>query len=108
MEEPLTLVIRGIGHVPAFKNKKIIVGKRLITAPKAKKWMDQAKDSIISQLQCLCRIREGETSMGRWPQFAMSLLPADDAWKFIPKISVDVKMVPKGEEGAIVKLTKIQ
>lgn len=106
--ESLVIAIRSIGHVPAFKNKKIIAGKRLITAPKAKKWMEQAKDSIISQLKSLCQTRGVETSTEHWQQYAMSLLPADDAWKFIPKITVTVKEVEKGEEGANIRLTRIQ
>ena len=108
MNDPLIFRISGIGHVPAFKNKKIIVGKRLITAPKAKKWMEMAKDNIISQLKYLCQTGEGETQTGRWRQYAMSLLPRDDAWRFIPKMTVSVRLVRKGEEGAIIKLEKIQ
>tara|TARA_Y100001963_G_scaffold159460_1_gene263220 strand:+ start:2966 stop:3292 length:327 start_codon:yes stop_codon:yes gene_type:complete len=108
MAEPTIFCIKGIGHVPAFKNKKIIVGKRLITAPKAQKWMEEARNSIISQLKFLCQTEGGETSMEHWPQYAMSLLPADDAWRYIPKITVTVRMVRKGDEGAIIKLEKIQ
>lgn len=105
--ESLVIAIRSIGHVPAFKNKKIIAGKRLITAPKARKWMEEAKNSIISQLKYLCQTEGGETSTVPWPQSAMSLLPQDDAWRFIPKITVTVKTVRKGEEGANITLTKI-
>jgi hypothetical protein len=37
----------------------------------------------------------------------MSLLPYDDNWKAIPEITVRVRVVEKGEEGAIIRLTKI-
>ncbi len=107
-DESLVIVIRSIGHVPAFKNKKIIAGKRLITAPKCKKWMEEATDSIISQLKYLCQTEGDETSMEHWQQFATALLPQDDAWKFIPEINIKVRMVRRGEEGAIIRLTKIQ
>jgi len=105
--ESLVIAIRSIGHVPAFKNKKIIAGKRLITHPKCKRWMEEAINSIISQLKYLCQTEGGETSTEPWQQSAIALLPQDDAWKFIPKITVTVKMVRKGEEGANVRLTKI-
>jgi hypothetical protein len=35
------------------------------------------------------------------------LLPQDDAWKFIPEINVKVRVVRKGEEGAIITLTEL-
>ena len=105
--ESLVLAIRAIGHVPAFKNKKIIAGKRLITAPKCKKWMEEATDSIISQLKYLCQTDGEETSTEPWQQSAIALLPQDDAWKFIPSITVKVKVVRKGDEGAVITLTKL-
>lgn len=105
--ESLVLAIRAIGHVPAFKNKKIIAGKRLITAPKCKKWMEEATDSIISQLKYLCQTDDEETSTEPWQQSAIALLPQDDAWKFIPSITVKVKVVRKGDEGAIITLTEL-
>jgi len=105
--ESLVIAIRGIGHVPAFKNKKIIAGKRLITAPKCKKWMEEAIDSIISQLKYLCQTDGEETSTEHWRQSAIALLPQDDAWKFIPMITVKVKVVRKGDEGAIITLTEL-
>ena len=105
--ESLDILIRGIGHVPAFKNKKIIAGKRLITAPKCKRWMEEAINNIISQLKYLCQTEGDVTSTEPWQRSAIALLPQDDAWKFIPKITVTVRMVRKGEEGANIKLTKI-
>ena len=108
MTSDLIIRVRGLGHVPAFKNKKIIAGKRLITAPKARKWMEQARSSIISSLKSLCQTRGVETSTGHWQQYAMSLLPADDNWKALPKITVVAKTVPNGEEGALIKLTRLK
>jgi hypothetical protein len=35
-------------------------------------------------------------------------LPPDDNWKVIPKEYVEARVVPKGEEGAIIELTKLQ
>ena len=103
----LTLVIKGLGNCPAFKNKKIIAGKRLITAPKARQWMESAVSSLYSQLKCLYQTSGDATSTAHWQQSAMSLLPYDDNWKAIPEITVKVRVVEKGEEGAIIRLTKI-
>ena len=104
----LCLTIKGLGHVPAFKNKKIIVGgNRLITAPKARKFMEQATKGLYSQLKSLCQTCGGATSMGPWQRYATSLLPSDDNWKQIPEITVRVRQVEKGEEGAIIHLRKI-
>ncbi len=108
MNDYVVIRIRSLGHVPAFKNKKIIAGKRLITAPKARKWMEQARSSIISTLKSLCQTGDGATSMAHWQQYAMSLLPSDDNWKVIPRITVTARVVPKGEEGAIIRLTKLK
>ena len=105
--ESTVIVIRGIGHVPAFKNKKIICGKRLITAPKARQWMDLATKDMFSQLKSLYQTDTGATSTGPWQRSAMSSWPSDDNWKQMPMITVKVRVVEKGEEGAIVTLTKI-
>jgi hypothetical protein len=106
-EDELVLVVKGLGAVPAFKNKKIIVGKRLITAPKARQWMVSAVSNMYSQLKSLYQTSGGATSTVRWQQSATALLPYDDNWKAIPEITVKVRMVEKGEEGAIIRLTRL-
>ena len=105
--EPLVINIRGLGHVPAFKNKKIIAGKRLITAPKARKWMKDCTRAIYSTLKYLYQTGDGATSTARWQQSAIASWPLDDNWKVIPKITVRVRVVPKGDEGAIIRITKL-
>lgn len=101
------IAIHGIGHVPAFKNKKIIAGKRLITAPKARKWMELATKDILSQLKYLYQTGEGATSTELWQQSAIASWPQDDNWQQIPMITVKVRRVRKSEEGAVITLTKI-
>ena len=107
--DKLVLCIRGIGHVPAFKNKKIIVGggKRLITAPKAQRWMASATKDLYSQLKSLYQTKDDATSTVPWQHSAMSSWPSDDNWKELPQITVQVRTVPKGDEGAIITLEKI-
>ena len=106
--DKLVIVIQSIGHVPAFKNKKIIAGKRLITAPKARKWMEQATASIVSQFKSLCQTDDDATSTVPWQHSAIALLPQDDNWKVLPRIKVTARVVPKGDEGAIITLQRLQ
>lgn len=99
IDNPIKIVIRGIGHCPAFKNKKIICGKRLITAPKARKWMESCTKLITSQLKSKYQTIGGETSMEHWLPSAIASWPLDDNCKVITQINVRVRKVPKGEEG---------
>ena len=105
--DKLVITIRGIGHVPAFKNKKIICGKRLVTAPKARQWMELATKDMLSQLKSLFQTEGGVTSTELWQQSAIASWPQDDNWQQIPLIQVRVRTVNKGDEGAIITLTKI-
>tara|TARA_Y100001963_G_scaffold38762_2_gene54182 strand:+ start:634 stop:975 length:342 start_codon:yes stop_codon:yes gene_type:complete len=106
--DSLAIRIRSIGHVPAFKNKKIIAGKRLITAPKARKWMEAATASMHSQLKSLFQTEETATSTEPWQLSAIAWWPRDDNWKVIPRITVSVRVVPKGEEGANIFITPLK
>lgn len=105
--DSLVLVIQGLGHVPAFKNKKIIAGKRLITAPKARQWMEQATKAMYSQLKSLFQTKDDATSTEPWQPSAIASWPLDDNWKVIPHITVKVRTVAKGDEGAIITIDKI-
>ena len=105
--DEITLVVKDMGHVPAFKNKKRIKRGRLITAPRAQKWMSLCVSSFKSQLRHLFQTGAGATSTECWQHSAMLSWPQDDNWKVMPKITISVRQVEKGEEGAIVTLTKI-
>ena len=104
----LVLRISGLGHVPAFKNKKMIARGRLITQPKVKKWMADAVNSICFQLHSLCQTDDAAISTEDWRQSAIALLPPDDNWRVIPGEYVEAKMVAKGEEGAIIRIKKLK
>lgn len=105
--DEITLVIKDMGHVPAFKNKKRIMRGRLITDPRAQKWMSLCVSSFKSQLRRLFQTSDGATSTECWQRSAMLSWPRDDNWKVMPRITISVRQVEKGEEGAIVTLTKI-
>ena len=105
--DELVLVVQGVGHVPAYKNRKRIFRGRITTDPPVQRWMTQVTSSFISQLESLFQTKEGETSTGHWLHSSIASLPADDNWKEIPSISTRVRVVEKGSEGAIITLTRI-
>ena len=105
--DELVLVVQGVGHVPAYKNRKRIFRGRITTDPPVQRWMTQVTSSFISQLESLFQTKEGETSTGHWLHSSIAALPADDNWKCLPSMCVSVEIVPKGEEGAVITLEKI-
>lgn len=106
----MLLRIRGQGHVVGFKNNKLILWsqKRIITAPKYQKWMQQAVASFVFQLLSGSAIVAGEIppacSKLSW---ISSLLPVDDSVKDLPVGSWTVLRVPKGEEGADILIEEL-
>tara|TARA_Y100000401_G_scaffold92087_2_gene78106 strand:+ start:11354 stop:11704 length:351 start_codon:yes stop_codon:yes gene_type:complete len=105
--EDLLLVVQGLGHVPAMKNKKRIFNGRLITDPKCQKWMASCVSSIVSQLHAASRTSDEETWTDASLQSAIALLPPDDNWKNLPVIQIEAERVPKGQEGALIRLERI-
>jgi len=104
-QDPICLGIHGLGHVPSFKNSKMIITRprvRLMTKPEYQKWMKKCEDTLLSQLHSLYRIFEEGTPMARSPRsWIASYVPLDDSVNHIRKIQVEVKAVDKGEEGAV-------
>lgn len=104
----IRLVVRGLGHVPSFKNSKMLTRGKLITNPKRQKWMQQCTDSLSSQLLCAYRISEGGMQTGRsLHSWTALFLPPDDTVHHIPEIHIEVEVVPKGEEGANIEITPL-
>jgi len=99
--------IKGLGHVPSFKNSKMIARGRLITLPKRQKWMERAIRLIASQLRYASVIAGGATSTGRSPLSLTVSLPLDDSCDWIPEIRVVRQRVPAGQEGARVIIERI-
>lgn len=103
----ITLEIKGLGHVPSFKNMKRICGNRLITNPKAKKTMDRIKASFALQLRSAFQTTGFATSTVDLQQFLTACVPRDDCWQVIPEITVRAVKVPKGQEGAVITIERI-
>ncbi len=104
----LELQLAGLGNVPSFKNSRLIARGRLITKPEYRKWMDRATRSFEFQLSSASLTIADATrtapsppsSIAWWTRF-------DDSRQWIREIHVQVEIVPKGAEGAILLLESL-
>jgi len=97
----IRLNVKGLGHVPSFKNSKIWTGKKLITKPERQEWMRRCTQSFESQLRSLSQTSEaGMETAHLAPYSIASSLPLDDSVHWIPELRVVVVFVEPGEEGA--------
>lgn len=102
------LTIRGLGHVPSFKNMKRASSRGLFTESRAKEWMQSCRDSFALQLLSEFRMRENATRTGHSRQsWIASSLPLDDSVREILEIHVRVEKVEPGQEGADVTIERI-
>ena len=111
---PIKFVIKGIGHTPSFKNKKIAVrhrtnGKQMqITEPKTKNRMRALEDAIVLALYSLSQTTGPGTPTECLKQLRTALSGlCDDSIKQIPSGSWDVRYVPVGEEGLEITIQEI-
>lgn len=104
----VSLSVKGIGHVPSFKNNKMLTRGRLITDPKKQKWMAKCTKDIESQLLCWYLTEEtGTVTECTLHSKTVSSLPLDDCLAWIGSHSVSWRRVNKGEEGAVVEVETI-
>lgn len=90
-----------------MKNNKLLCRGRLITNPKRQQWMDQCVKAFVSQLNCSTAIGGGATLMEPQQRSLTASLPQDDCWSEIPELHVMARLVPKGDEGAIVSIERL-
>ena len=109
------LRIRGVGHIPSFKNRKRAIldsntGKmRTLTEPDIKKRMDRLENAIFCELYSSSQITEGETRQECLKRLRIALSGLfDDSILQIPQGSWETQRVPKGEEGAIITLEQLE
>lgn len=104
----IILELRGLGHVPSFKNKKRICGKRLVTEQKTAQWMEQAAEIIASQLHSLSLTSETGTAMEcSLRSWILTSLPLDDSLAWIGTLSVNWQRTHKGNEGANITIEQL-
>lgn len=104
----LTLTIRGLRHVPSFKNMKRASARGLFTEPRAKQWMQQCADSFA--LQLLFAYRTVKSAMPTAPcrqSWIASVVPLDDSVREIVEIHLKVEHVEPGREGAEISIERI-
>lgn len=104
----LTLRVRGCGHVPSFKNGKMLSRGRLITSPVKQKWMEKAARSIESQLRSALQTTETGTQTGPIPpSLILTSLPLEDSLVWIGAPCGRWLKVKKGEEGADITIERL-
>lgn len=110
----IRLSIRGIGHIPSFKNRKRTrVDRKTLkphnfTDPKHKKRMDRLEDAIVCALFSACPIDESETPL-ECSKRLRTLLSGlcDDSIREIPCGEWNVEFVAAGAEGIDIEITKL-
>lgn len=92
--------------VPAFKNRKRIAGKRLVTDKKVKARMRQLEDAFVSQLSCAIERETGGTLTAQQVRFWIAyLLPADDCWTCVPELIVTAEQAES--DGATITIERL-
>jgi hypothetical protein len=105
--KPVVLHVKGMGHVPSFKNKKraIVDGKtgktRTLTEPKTKAWMEKCEASFESQLRSAYQtIATGTQTVRSLRSWIACVAPLNDSVRHIIEERIRVEFVAPGEEGA--------
>jgi hypothetical protein len=106
--QPITLEIRDLGPVPAFKNSKMLTRGRIIAKPEFQVWMQRAIRSLEFQLRSVIPT----TGVGTLTEqealcLIVSLLPDDDSRQWIPELSIKAVSCDKGNDGATIEITPI-
>jgi len=107
----LKLVVQGIGHVPSFKNSKMIVTRpkvRLMTKPVHQLWMRRCEAALESAFVSLYQTTETGTPMVRsLRSWIACVAPLNDSVKAIPGQEIEVVHVPPGQEGFELTIEKV-
>lgn len=113
--KPVTLTVRGHGHVPSFKNNKSLFQhpktKKLFiaTKPERKRWMAKVIRDFESQLLSAFQTAgPGTRTAELLRSWIAQSLPWDDSGQWLREINIKVVEVPKGSEGAELTIEQIQ
>jgi hypothetical protein len=107
----LTLQISGLGPVPSKKNRKTIGrrkdGKPFILQGRSESaWMDAAILVLLSELNSAYRTAAAMGTTHCPLCWIVSSTPANDSSKHIRHGSFDIVYVPKGGEGAVIRIER--
>jgi hypothetical protein len=106
--KPVVLRVMGLGHVPSFKNGKMLTRGRTITDPRKREWMDRCTRDFVSQLSCVLRTVADETQTELPARSLIAwLMPLDDSTRWVPELVVRAVQCAKGDEGAFVIVERI-
>lgn len=104
----VVLRVQGIGHVPSFKNNKLLTRGKLITNPKRQKWMEQCVASFMRQLLYSFPMSASETvTAQKVRSWIASSTPENDSCKCLIQCSWRFCKYPKGLEGAEITLVPL-
>lgn len=113
----LRFQVKGLGHIPSFKNSKMILGVQKIkegpckglwkgtpfiaTKTEYRHMMEALTRSLLSQLISASRTIGDGTLTAQQQLFAIVLsMPADDSRQWLKHIRINCETVVAGEEGA--------
>lgn len=97
------LMLQGIGHVPSFKNTKMLTRGKLITSPQKQRWMRKAQVIIESQLLSAYPTAEkGTVTAEKLRSWIASSVPANDSCRYLTACSWRFTSAPKGREAALI------
>lgn len=104
----LTLEIKGLGHVPSFKNRKRICGKRLVVQKDIGERMDRMVRALEFALLSSFRTTvEGTWTAQQLRSWMRSFVPEDDCWKFVAEVHLTSAKCMKGQEGCVITIERI-
>jgi hypothetical protein len=99
----IKLTVTGKGHVPSFKNSKMLTRGRLITKPEFQEWMQGCVVDFESQLRSVYQTTETEMPMVRSLRcWIACVVPLKDSVRHIVDERILVELVAPGEEGATI------
>lgn len=113
---PVRLELKG--SIPSFKNNKILITKGpkgrpldrplLITKPEYQKRMAEIVESFVCQLLSAFQTADGKTLTGCSLRSAIALsTPGDDAWTWVPEITIKGVLCAPGQEGASILIERL-
>lgn len=106
---PLTLEIKGLGHIPSKKNHHFPLksGGLGIDKPVKERLERVTKALEFGLLSAFRTTSNGTWTAAQLRSWIASCLPADDSWQHVPSIMISAHKCAKGEEGATIEIVEL-